>query len=206
MYGSYFSILHIRTKNPLTSHNTFVVVFIGSNSSVESDHASNSAKSAPVQDNILDEQTDRPEMKMQMDYEPSSKNSFELTGRDENGTSLRAEEIDHGESQYSSILSSRSSVEEDSDVRLSSKSVENVVLVGESPKSPIPSDVMFESNSNCSSSDLLANSDKTAPATSNSTLQASCEVDGFQAGFSIEGGTRRLIAAYFGIYSRLLCV
>ena len=26
------------------------------------------------------------------------------------------------------------------------------------------------------------------------------------AGFSIEGGTRRLIAAYFGIYSRLLCV
>ena len=27
-----------------------------------------------------------------------------------------------------------------------------------------------------------------------------------QAGFSIEGGTRRLIAAYFGIYSRLLCV
>ena len=24
--------------------------------------------------------------------------------------------------------------------------------------------------------------------------------------FSIEGGTRRLIAAYFGIYSRLLCV
>ena len=25
-------------------------------------------------------------------------------------------------------------------------------------------------------------------------------------GFSIEGGTRRLIAAYFGIYSRLLCV
>ena len=26
------------------------------------------------------------------------------------------------------------------------------------------------------------------------------------AGFSIEGGTWRLIAAYFGIYSRLLCV
>ena len=26
------------------------------------------------------------------------------------------------------------------------------------------------------------------------------------SGFSIEGGTRRLIAAYFGIYSRLLCV
>ena len=26
------------------------------------------------------------------------------------------------------------------------------------------------------------------------------------AGFSIEGGTRRLIAAYFGIYSHLLCV
>ena len=25
-------------------------------------------------------------------------------------------------------------------------------------------------------------------------------------GFSIEGGTRQLIAAYFGIYSRLLCV
>ena len=25
-------------------------------------------------------------------------------------------------------------------------------------------------------------------------------------GFSIEGGTRRLIAAYFGIYGRLLCV
>ena len=145
-----------------------------------SDHASNSAKSAPVQDNILDEQTDGPEMKIQKDYEPSSKNYFELTGRDENGTSLRAEEIDHGESQYSSILSSRSSVEEDSDVRLSSKSVENVVLVEESPKSPIPSAVMFESNSNCSSSDLLANSDKTAPATSNSTLQASCEVDGFQ--------------------------
>ena len=159
---------------------TDVVVFLGSNSSVESDHASNSAKSAPAQDNILDEQTDGPEMKIQKDYEPSSKNYFELTGRDENGTSLRAEEIDHGESQYSSILSSRSSVEEDSDVRLSSKSVENVVLVEESPKSPIPSDVMFESNSNCSSSDLLANSDKTAPATSNSTLQFSCEVDGFQ--------------------------
>ena len=33
------------------------------------------------------------------------------------------------------------------------------------------------------------------------------EVGGFVlAGFSIEGGTRRLIAAYFGIYSRLLCV
>ena len=159
---------------------TDVVVFLGSNSSVESDHASNSAKSAPAQDNILDEQTDGPEMKIQKDYEPSSKNYFELTGRDENGTSLRADEIDHGESQYSSILSSRSSVEEDSDVRLSSKSVENVVLVEESPKSPIPSDVMFESNSNCSSSDLLENSDKTAPATSNSTLQFSCEVDGFQ--------------------------
>ena len=27
-----------------------------------------------------------------------------------------------------------------------------------------------------------------------------------QSGFSIEGGIRRLIAAYFGIYSRLLCV
>ena len=27
-----------------------------------------------------------------------------------------------------------------------------------------------------------------------------------ESGFSIEGGTRRLIAAYFGIYSRLLCV
>ena len=26
------------------------------------------------------------------------------------------------------------------------------------------------------------------------------------SGFSIEGGTRRLIAAYFGIYSHLLCV
>ena len=26
------------------------------------------------------------------------------------------------------------------------------------------------------------------------------------SGFSIEGGTWRLIAAYFGIYSRLLCV
>ena len=26
------------------------------------------------------------------------------------------------------------------------------------------------------------------------------------AGFSIEGSTRRLMAAYFGIYSRLLCV
>ena len=180
MYGSYFSILHIRTKNPLTSHNTFVVVFIGSNSSVESDHASNSAKSAPVQDNILDEQTDRPEMKMQMDYEPSSKNYFELTGRDENGTSLRAEEIDHGESQCSSILSSGSSVEEDGDIRLSNKSVENVVLVEESRKSPIPSDVMVRSNSSRSSSDLSANSDKTAPAMSNSILQASFEVDGFQ--------------------------
>ena len=31
-----------------------------------------------------------------------------------------------------------------------------------------------------------------------------CETN--QPGFSIEGGTRRLIAAYFGIYSRLLCV
>ena len=29
---------------------------------------------------------------------------------------------------------------------------------------------------------------------------------GHKAGFSIAGGTRRLIAAYFGIYSRLLCV
>ena len=29
---------------------------------------------------------------------------------------------------------------------------------------------------------------------------------GYYSGFSIEGGTRRLIAAYFGIYSRLLCV
>ena len=159
---------------------TDVVLFLGSNSSVDSDHASNSAKSAPAQDNILDEQTDGPEVKIQMDYAPSSKNYFELTGRDENGTSLRAEEIDHGETQYSSILSSGSSVEEDSDIRLSSKSVKNVVLVEESPKSPIRSDVMFESNSNCCSSDLLANSDKTAPATSNSTLQASCEVDGFQ--------------------------
>ena len=130
-----FSILHIRTKNPLTSHNT---CFVGSNSSVESDHASNSAKSAPVQDNILDEQTDGPEMKMQMDYAPSSKNSFELTGSDENGISLRAEEIDHGQSQCSSILSSGSSVEEDGDIHLSNKSVENVVLVEESPKSPIP--------------------------------------------------------------------
>ena len=27
-----------------------------------------------------------------------------------------------------------------------------------------------------------------------------------ESGFSIEGGTWRLIAAYFGIYSRLLCV
>ena len=31
-------------------------------------------------------------------------------------------------------------------------------------------------------------------------------VGGKCSGFSIEGGTRRLIAAYFGIYSRLLCV
>ena len=180
MYGSYFSILQIRTKNPLTSHNTCFVVFIGSNSSVESDHASNSAKSAPVQDNILDEQTDGPEMKMQMDCAPSSKNYFELTGSDENGTSLRAEEIDHGQSQCSSILSSGSSVEEDGDIRLSNKSVENVVLVEESPKSPFFSDVMFRSNSSRSSSDLSANSDKTAPAISNSILQASFEVDGFQ--------------------------
>ena len=171
MYGSYFSVLQIRTKNPLTSHNTFFVVFIGSNSSVESDHASNSAKFAPVQDNILDEQTDGPEMKIQMDYAPSSKNYFELTGSDENGTSLRADEIDHGQSQCSSILSSGSSVEEDSDIRSSSKSVENVVLVEESPKSPIPSDVMFRSNSSHSSSDLSANSDKTAPPMSNSILQ-----------------------------------
>ena len=133
-----------------------------------------------MQDNILDEQTDGPEMKMQMDYAPSSKNYFELTGRDENGTSLRAEEIDHGQSQCSSILSSGSSVEEDSDMCLSSKSAENVVLVEDSPQSPIHSDVMLVSNSSRSSSDLLANSDKTAPATSNSTLQASCEVDGFQ--------------------------
>ena len=180
MYGSYFSILQIRSKNPVTSHNTFFVVFIGSNSSVESDHASNSAKFAPVQDNILDEQTDGPEMKMQIDYAPSSKNYFELTGSDENGTSLRVEEIDHGQSQCSSILSSGSSVEEDSDIRLSDKSVENVGLVEESPKSPIPSDVMFRSNSSRSSSDLSANSDKTAPAMSNSILQASFEVDGFQ--------------------------
>ena len=158
----------------------FVVVFIGSNSSVESDHASSSAKSAPVQDNILNEQTDGPEMKTQINYAPSSKNYFELTGSDENGTSLRADEIDHGQSQCSSILSSGSSVEEDSDICLSSKSVENVVLVEDSPQSPIHSDVMFVSNSSRSSSDLLANSDKTAPATSNSTLQASCEVDGFQ--------------------------
>ena len=133
-----------------------------------------------MQDDILDEQTDGPEMKIQMDYALSSKSHFELTGRDENGTSLRAEEIDHGESQYSSILSSGSSVEEDSEIRLSSKSVENVVLVEESPKSPIPSDVMFVSKYNCSSSDLLAKSDKTVPATSNSILQAFCEVDGFQ--------------------------
>ena len=69
----------------------FVVVFIGSNSSVESDHASSSAKSAPVQDNILNEQTDGPKMKTQMNYAPSSKNYFELTGIDENGTSLRAD-------------------------------------------------------------------------------------------------------------------
>ena len=133
-----------------------------------------------MQDNILDEQTDGPEMKMQMDYAPSSKNSFELTGSDENGISLRAEEIDHGQSQCSSILSSGSSVEEDGDIHLSNKSVENVVLVEESPKSPIPSDVMFRSNSSRSSSDLSANSDKTAPAMSNSILQASFEVDGFQ--------------------------
>ena len=158
----------------------FVVVFIGSNSSVESDHASGSAKSALVHDNILNEQTDGPEMKTQMNYAPSSKNYFELTGIDENGTSLRADEIDHGQSQCSSILSSGSSVEEDSDMCLSSKSAENVVLVEDSPQSPIHSDVMLVSNSSRSSSDLLANSDKTAPATSNSTLQASCEVDGFQ--------------------------
>ena len=31
-------------------------------------------------------------------------------------------------------------------------------------------------------------------------------VGGKCSGFSIEGGNRRLIAAYFGIYSRLLCV
>ena len=158
----------------------FVVVFIGSNSSVESDHASGSAKSALVHDNILNEQTDGPEMKTQMNYAPSSKNYFELTGIDENATSLRADEIDHGQSQCSSILSSGSSVEEDSDMCLSSKSAENVVLVEDSPQSPIHSDVMLVSNSSRSSSDLLANSDKTAPATSNSTLQASCEVDGFQ--------------------------
>ena len=97
-----------------------------------------------------------------------------------NGTSPRADEIDHGQSQCSSILSSGSSVEEDSDIRSSSKSVENVVLVEESPKSPIPSDVMFRSNSSHSSSDLSANSDKTAPPMSNSILQASFEVDVFQ--------------------------
>ena len=128
----------------------------------------------------MDEQTDRPEMKIQMNYAPSSKNYFELTGIDENGTSLTADEVDHGQSQCSSILSSGSSVKEDSDICLSSKSVENVVLVEDSPQSPIHSDVVLVSNSSCSSSDLLANSDKTAPATSNSTLQASCEVDGFQ--------------------------
>ena len=133
-----------------------------------------------MQDNILNEQTDGPKMKTQMNYAPSSKNYFELTGVDENGTSLRADEVDHGQSQCSSILSSGRSVEEDSEILLSSKSVENVVLVEESPKSPIPSDVMFVSKSNCSSSDLLANSDKTVPATSNSILQAFCEVDGFQ--------------------------
>ena len=33
-----------------------------------------------------------------------------------------------------------------------------------------------------------------------------CKCSDPEAGFSIEGGTRRLIAAYFGIYSRLLCV
>ena len=180
MYGSYFSILQIRTKNPLKSHNTFSVVFIGSNSSVELDHASNSAKSAPVQDNILDEQTDGSEMKIQMDYAPSSKNYFELTGNDENGTSLRAVEIVHGQSQCSSILSSGNSVEEDNDIRLSNKSLENVLLGEESPKSPIPSDVMFRSNSSRSWPGLSANSDKTAPATSNSILQASFEVDGCQ--------------------------
>ena len=168
---------------------TDVVVFLGSaNGSVESDHASNSAKSAPVQDNILDEQTDAPEMKIQMDHAPSSKSYFELTGSDENGTSLRAEEKNPGESQYLSILSSGSSVEEDSDIRLSSKSVGNVVLVEESPKSSIPSEVMFVSNSNyCSSSDLLAYSDKTAPGSSNSILQAFCEVDGFQL---VSGGSQ----------------
>ena len=32
------------------------------------------------------------------------------------------------------------------------------------------------------------------------------QITSTQAGFSIEGGTRRLIAAYLGIYSRLLCV
>ena len=32
------------------------------------------------------------------------------------------------------------------------------------------------------------------------------EINLAKSGFSIEGGTRRLIAAYFGIYSRLLCV
>ena len=111
---------------------------------------------------------------------PQKNNYFELTGIDENGTSLRADEVDHGQSQCSSILSSGSSVKEDSDICLSSKSVENVVLVEDSPQSPIHSDVVLVSNSSCSSSDLLANSDKTAPATSNSTLQASCEVDGFQ--------------------------
>ena len=133
-----------------------------------------------MQDNISDEQTDGPEMEIQMDYAPSSKNYCELTSSDENGTSLRAEETDHDQSQCSSIFSSGSSVEEDSDIRLSSKSVENVVLVEESPKSPIPSDVMSLSNSSCCSSDLVANSHKTTPAISNNTLQASFEVDGFQ--------------------------
>ena len=31
-------------------------------------------------------------------------------------------------------------------------------------------------------------------------------IEVIKTGFSIEGGTRRLIAAYFGIYSCLLCV
>ena len=37
-------------------------------------------------------------------------------------------------------------------------------------------------------------------------LQEVHHTDGLSAGFSIEGGTQRLIAAYFRIYSRLLCV
>ena len=37
-------------------------------------------------------------------------------------------------------------------------------------------------------------------------ISESSFVQSCTTGFSIEGGTRRLIAAYFGIYSRLLCV